>query len=427
MAAVALLLFLGVALYYAAIAGTCTAFSLSYRSCFIIFSQRRTKLDVRTHARQFTNGETTKRAMAEQNKESDTSPFKLSKSLKSAQLKLRDVIMEGFGTKARNVASTMTVGDVVVPLCANLDQRQCLANRGIYPGVDYKICELSLENDGTSSSSTLLFSSMVDVPYSSRSNVVAKIRPNYPLRKNLERDDWPVSVRPIVDVPLWLSQTTYQAGTALSTLALAVTYLTIASFLAFFIRITYVPSESMMPALQVGDVVLVTRPIFGQHPRVNDVVLFNPPKELDKAIENVVSSMKQKENEPQPVVVVPTKGKQLLKRVVAAPGEKVGVQHFKPFVLTPDNEQRLLRVFDVSSYAHPEIFPEECWDRAALSTLQKNEYFVAGDNGKRSVDSRVWGALKEEYLVGTAKLILFPPERFGMIPSGPFETNLNNP
>jgi hypothetical protein len=221
----------------------------------------------------------TKRSMVQQNKESDQSLLEyVSQGIKSVQLSIRNMAIEGFGTRARNVASSMSVGDVVVPLCANLDQRQELANRGIYPGVDYKVCELSLVDDGKK----VFFSSMKDVPHSSRNRLIARVRPNYPLRKNLERGDWPVAVNPLVDVPLWLSQATYQAGTALSTLLVAITYLTIASFVAFFIRITYVPSESMMPALNAGDVVLVTRPIFGQHPSVGDVVLFNPPKELDR-------------------------------------------------------------------------------------------------------------------------------------------------
>jgi signal peptidase I len=366
----------------------------------------------------------TKRSMVQQNKESDQSLLEyVSQGIKSVQLSIRNMAIEGFGTRARNVASSMSVGDVVVPLCANLDQRQELANRGIYPGVDYKVCELSLVDDGKK----VFFSSMKDVPHSSRNRLIARVRPNYPLRKNLERGDWPVAVNPLVDVPLWLSQATYQAGTALSTLLVAITYLTIASFVAFFIRITYVPSESMMPALNAGDVVLVTRPIFGQHPSVGDVVLFNPPKELDRAIENAVSNIKPLDTEQQPLAVVSTKGKQLLKRVVAVPGEKVGVQNSQPFVLSMGDDQQVLRTFDVSSYAHPEIFPPECWDRPALFPLQKNEYFVAGDNGRRSVDSRVWGPLKAEYLIGTAKLIVFPPEHFGMIPSGPFDTNLKNP
>jgi signal peptidase I len=398
----------------------CTAFHVSR-----YFYHRGNKLIHGAHSLQSIHlADVTKRSMVQQNNESDQPPLDFAfKGIKSAQLSIRNMITEGFGTRARNVAFTMSVDDVVVPLCANLDQRQDLANRGIYPGVDYKVCELSLVDDDNK----VFFQSMKEVPQTSRNMLVARVRPIYPLRKNLERDDWPVAVKPLVDVPLWLSQGTYQAGTALSTLMVAIIYLILASIVAFFIRITYVPSESMMPALNAGDVVLVTRPIFRQHPSVSDIVLFNPPKELDRAIENAINRMKPLDTDQQPMAVVSTKGKQLLKRVVAAPGEKVGVQNSQPFVLSLDDEPQVLRTFGVSPYAHPEIFPPECWDRPALSPLQKDEYFVAGDNGRRSVDSRVWGPLKKEYLIGTAKFILFPPEHFGMIPPGPFETNLENP
>ena len=325
---------------------------------------------------------------------------------KSAQIAVRSLVVEGFGTKAKNVAYTMSVGDVVVPLCANLDQRQSLANRGIYPGVDYKVCELLL-ND-------IQVPSIDSIPPEAKAKVTAKIRPKYPLRQHLERPDWPVSVRPVVDVPLWLSETTYQAGTALGTLALAISYFSLASLLAFFIRITYVPSESMIPALNVGDVVLVTRPLpFFGHPRLNDVVLFDPPKELDDAIQH---SKVGTEAALANVPIVSTKGKQLLKRVVAAPGDQVGVKNFQPYVIAPNGE---VRIDNVSPYAHPEIFPSECWDRPPSAPLKQNEYFVAGDNGSRSVDSRVWGPMEEKYVIGTAQWVLYPPEHFGPVPLGP--------
>mmetsp|Transcript_4541 Transcript_4541/g.9013 ORF Transcript_4541/g.9013 Transcript_4541/m.9013 type:complete len:86 (+) Transcript_4541:1336-1593(+) len=53
------------------------------------------------------------------------------------------------------------------------------------------------------------------------------------------------------------------------------------------------------------------------------------------------------------------------------------------------------------------------------ATLAKDEYFVAGDNGFRSVDSRVWGPLKRKYLFGTAHWVVFPLQHFGRIPGGP--------
>ena len=295
---------------------------------------------------------------------------------------------EGFGTKARNVARSMSVGDIVVPLCSNLTQRQLLANRGIYTGVEYIVCSLNNNNNVTT----------------------ARIKPAYPLRDYLERDDWPVLVQPLVDVPLWLSKTTYEAGTLLGTLSLSLTYLTMAAIFAFFFTFAYVPSESMIPTLQPGNVVLVARSFFS--PRVGDVVLFDPPPNLNQII---IQEQKAKES--------PNKGQQFLKRVVAVPGECIGVKNSEPYVELNNNNptrtdsRRLFRADIIGPYARPDYFSENSWNRPP-EPLGKNEFFVAGDNGYRSVDSRVWGNLNRRYIFGTAQWVVWPPDNFGPIAPG---------
>jgi len=316
---------------------------------------------------------------------------------------LKTAADEGFGTRARNVGDTMKIDDIVVPLCSNLEKRQSLADRGVYPGVEYLICDIYTEEE-------------VDRSVS--------IRPAYPLRDYLERSDWPVTVG-VSDVPLWLAKATYEAGTAVGTLMLAGTYLSIAAILASFVRIVVVPSESMEPALQPRDVVLVTRSILP--PRNGDVVFFNPPKELDEAIAN---SKVGKAAAAENVQVVSTKGKQFLKRVVGVPGERVGVFNSNPYVLECIGDDCTYRVDRTGEYSRPDMFDDESWNRISptintnihedTERLDRGEYFVAGDNGFRSVDSRVWGPLKQKYLFGTAQWVIFPANHFGPIQPGPF-------
>lgn len=322
----------------------------------------------------------------------------------------------------------MAAGDVVVPLCGDLDLRQRLAQTGLYAGVEYVICDID-ESSGEEGRSS-----------SDDDNRIATLKPAYPLRPHLERSDWPISLA-VSDVPLWLPRATYEAGTALGTLALAGTILAVAATLATFFRAAVVPSESMEPALVPGDVVLVTRSVLTR-PVAGDVVFFDPPSELDDAVRN---SKIGRAAANEKVTIASTKGKQFLKRVVGVPGDRVGVSNANPYVALrcdadADDADCTYRVDRTGKYSRPDVFPDDSWNRVTPTIifgeeeevrsanekillddrLAKGQYFVAGDNGYRSVDSRVWGPLKEKYLFGTARWVIYPMNHFGPIGPGPF-------
>ena len=371
--------------------------------------------------------------------------------------KFNEASAEGFGTKAKNAMNTMSNGDIVVPLCGNLELRQALANRGIYAGVEYEICSLQLPNTDAEAdidadadaddkkekeqeqTVNISISTMEGLTPQQQESVSAIIKPAYKLRDHLERTDWPVTVHPS-EVPLWLSKTTWEAGTLVGTLSLAVSYLSIAAILAFFVRFAYVPSPSMEPVLNPGNVVLVTRsiPVGFLRPHVGDVVLFDPPSELNRIVSEAASNANEE-------LVLPQKGEQFLKRVVATGGEYVGVKNSSPYVdlsisesqshsqsqaqsqSKNDNDndnvgdKKKFRVDVIGPYAQPGLFSQTSWDRPP-SQLTKNQYFVAGDNGFRSVDSRVWGPLESRNIFGTAKFVLWPLKDFGPVKDGPIFT-----
>jgi signal peptidase I len=142
---------------------------------------------------------------------------------------------------------------------------------------------------------------------------------------------------------------------------------------AFFLAAFYIPSESMVPTLQKGDRVLVNKLSYKLHD-VNrgDVVVFErPPNEPDNGI------------------------KDLIKRVVALPGETLEVRDCK--VLINGN---VLQEPYVKQWSRTCTF--------APKTVGTNEVFVMGDNRDDSQDSRFFGPISQDLIVGRAFVVVWP-------------------
>ncbi len=144
----------------------------------------------------------------------------------------------------------------------------------------------------------------------------------------------------------------------------------------FVVQPFFVQGESMDPAFQPFDYLLADEITYQfRSPQRGEVVIFRFP-----------------ENPSQFYI----------KRIVGLPGETVEIRDGDVVIYNesyPDG-----KVLNESSYLPPE---QETSGHLTME-LEEKEYFVMGDNRDTSYDSRRWGALPKEKIVGRVWLRVWP-------------------
>ena len=145
----------------------------------------------------------------------------------------------------------------------------------------------------------------------------------------------------------------------------------------FIIEAFWIPSESMVPTLEVGDRVLVNKFIYRfTEPEPGQVVVF---KSVDNPNED------------------------LIKRVVGLPGDEIAVRDGTLFVNGESQKEPYVnKAVPDNSFYSPTKVPE-------------GNVFVMGDNRTNSADSRFFGPLPKENIEGEAFLRFWPPGRIGLL------------
>ena len=143
----------------------------------------------------------------------------------------------------------------------------------------------------------------------------------------------------------------------------------------FLFQAFYIPSESMVPTLKVGDRVLVNKLSYRLHdPRRGDVVVL-------QTIEGAGE-------------------RDLIKRVIALPGETV---EYRSCVLYVDGREL------VEPYLDPAVVtPTSCGEDQAALEVPADHVFVMGDNRPGSKDSRALGPIAYDDLIGRAFVVIWP-------------------
>lgn len=103
-----------------------------------------------------------------------------------------------------------------------------------------------------------------------------------------------------------------------------------------------------------------------------------------------------KNYERNEIVVFKRNNDRLIKRVIALPGEKV---------------KCVSGIIYVDNVEYEDKFANGKTGDFEEVKLDSNEYFVLGDNRGNSLDSRFFGPVREDQILGTTNLIIFPFNR----------------
>lgn len=155
----------------------------------------------------------------------------------------------------------------------------------------------------------------------------------------------------------------------------------------FIAEARFVPSESMVPTIEIGDRFLVEKVSYYFHtPSRGDIVVFKPTEEAKR-----LASIRA------------VKLDDLIKRVIGLPGDTVAVHDGKVFI-----NGKVLSEPYIDSLRRPiyEYGPK---------TVPDNSYLVLGDNRNKSWDGHYWGYVPRKNIIGRALWRFWPLNRMSTI------------
>src|SRR3990172_637114 len=157
----------------------------------------------------------------------------------------------------------------------------------------------------------------------------------------------------------------------------------------FLVRPHQIRGDSMLPNFHNGEYLLtemVSYNLLRKGPQRGEVIVFRSPEQpnLD-----------------------------FIKRVIALPEEKVKLENGKVFVISKEHPEGFLLEEDYLEEGTVTEGRRTIKDGKVFSTC--GGYVVMGDKPERSSDSREWGVIKKENIIGKVWLRSWPPEAVALI------------
>ena len=147
----------------------------------------------------------------------------------------------------------------------------------------------------------------------------------------------------------------------------------------FVVQSFWIPSESMVPTLEVGDRVFVNKFVYRfSEPERGDIIVFKSPENGEE---------------------------DLIKRVIGLPGDHVALYDGDVYV----NFERLAEPY----IRGPHVQDEVSGSSLDAVTVEEGTVIVLGDNRANSRDSRFFGAVPFENIEGEAFVVFWPPSDIG--------------
>ena len=145
--------------------------------------------------------------------------------------------------------------------------------------------------------------------------------------------------------------------------------------LAFFMRTPQVSGLSMAPHIASGEIVLINTMAYHLHgPSRNDIIAFRHDG--------------------------PT-AETFIKRIIGLPGDRIAIDRGRVIVNGSPLDEPYVRYADTRSFAPV--------------TVPTGSLYVLGDNRANSDDSRFWGFVPEDQVLGKAMAGIWPLGQFGAL------------